>query len=232
MNGNRRQWVLLGGLAIAVFAWFRYGGTAVISSNESDGTLAPIDADGLVRALKGVSTVDPALMVAPAGDSNPDRNLFQFGVYRPPPPPPMTEAERLAAEAALRQQEKAAREAKELQTQIAQVQAAEAASRAEEQQKLDLIQQEQARNQPPIPQGPVKPVKPPPPPINFKFMGVMGSEKKKLGVFLDGEKMLLARKGEIFDLKFKVLDISVEWADVGYADPEYQDQKKRIYFGQ
>jgi hypothetical protein len=63
-------------------------------------------------------------------------------------------------------------------------------------------------------------------------MGVMGSENKKLGVFLDGEKMLLARKGEVFDAKFKVLDISVEWADVGYADPEYQDQRKRIYFGQ
>ena len=63
-------------------------------------------------------------------------------------------------------------------------------------------------------------------------MGVMGSEKQKLGVFVDGEKMLLARKGEIFDKKFKVLDIGVEWAVIGYADPEYRDQKKRINLGQ
>ena len=232
MKGNRRQWILLGGLAIAIFAWFRYGGTSPISTSAADGTLAPIDADGLVRALKGVATVNPALIVQQAADSEPDRNLFQFGVFKPPPPPPMTEAERLAAEATLRQQEKAAREAKALETQVAQAQIAEAERRAAEQAQQELIRQEQLKNQPPVPAGPVKPVRPPPPPITFKFMGVMGSEKKKLGVFLDGEKMLLARKGEVFDTKFRVLDISVEWADVGYADPEYRDQRKRIYFGQ
>lgn len=232
MNGKRRQWILLGGLLIAVFAYFRYGGGASSSTSGPDGVLAPIDADGLVRALKGVSTVDPALMVPQPGDSNPDRNLFQFGAYKPPPPPPMTEAERLAAENTLREQEKAAREAKEQQAQVAQAQAAEAEKRAAEQQLQQQLQEEAARNAPPVPPGPVKPVRPPPPPINFKYMGVMGSDKKKLGVFIEGERMLLARKGEVFDSKYRVIDIRAEWADVGYVDPQYRDQKVRIQFGQ
>lgn len=230
MNGKRRQWILLGALVVAIFAYFRYGGAATGSADVIDGKLVPIDADGLVRALKGVSTVDPTLYPGVQSDSIPERNLFQFGVFKPPPPPPMTEAQRLAAENALREQEKAAREAKEAQVQIAQAQAAEAEKRAAEQQLQQKIQEEAARNQPPP--GPVKPVKPPPPAINFKFMGVMGSDRKKLGVFLDGEKMILARKGEILDSKFRVLDISVEWADIGYADPEYRDEKKRIHFGE
>ena len=48
---------------------------------------------------------------------------------------------------------------------------------------------------------------------------------------LDGDNILLAKKGETIQGKFKVLDIGVEWADIGYVDPELKDQKKRIQFG-
>jgi hypothetical protein len=87
-------------------------------------------------------------------------------------------------------------------------------------------------NTPPQPEPPREPPKPTPPPIKFKFMGMMGPTNKTLAVFLDADNILLARKGEVIQGKFRVLEIGVEWADIGYVDPIFKDQKKRLQFGQ
>ncbi|HEY3175313.1 MAG TPA: hypothetical protein VGK94_06070 [Candidatus Polarisedimenticolia bacterium] len=224
-GGNRRQWYLLAMLGVSIFAYLRYGGAASGAAGGVDvGALPPIDADGLVRALKGIATVSPLVVRGPRGDSVPDRNLFQYGERKPPPPPPMTEAERRAAEDALRAQEDAARKEKDL---------AEQNRIEEENRQAQAQQQAQAQALAPPP-APPRPQGPPPkqrPAMNFKFMGVLGPAKRKLGVFLDGDKMVLARKGEILDGKFRVLDIGVEWADIGWVDPDFKDQSMRVEFG-
>jgi hypothetical protein len=103
-------------------------------------------------------------------------------------------------------------------------QQAEAAAQA-------ALQQQAAALEPPKPPPPAAPQAKTAPNVTFKFMGVLGPQNKRVGVFLDGEKMLLARKGEVIDGKFRILDIGVEWAQVGYVDPDLKGQSKRIYFG-
>jgi hypothetical protein len=232
MNGSsRRQWILLSVLVVAVLGYFRFGGDGV-QSGAKVGELPPIDASGLVKALQSINTVKPGIVEPPQPNSDPDRNIFQYGEKRPPPPRPMTEEERRAEEQRLKDLEAAARiqsqkQAEETtrQQQIAAEQAAlAAAAQAEAQARA---REEAIRNPPPPP----PPVKPKPPEMNYRFVGVMGPATRKVGVFMDGDKMVLARKGEIIDGKFRVIEIGIEWADMGYADPLFKDDRKRLHFG-
>lgn len=229
MSGNRRQYYLLAVLGVAVLAWFRFGGASVGPSGGGGGPAPAIDATGLINALKNVSTVNPAVAVVIRGDSAPDRNLFQYGERKPPPPPPLTEAERKQAEEALRAQEAAARAAAAQAQQVQEAQAEAARLAAEEAARQQQAQAELAKLQPPKPVEPPRPVAPQ---INFKFMGVIGPAKRKVGIFLEGDKMLLARKGEVLDGRFRILEIGPEWAEVGYVDPIFKDQKQQVKFGQ
>ena len=224
---GRRQYVLLGLLAVLVFVWFRFGGSSVAVTDETIGDLPPIDIAAVLKGLKDVATVDPKDIVPPRPDSIADRNLFQYGAKGPPPQPPMTEEQRRMEQVRLEQQEQAARQA-----------AAVAAEEARKQHEAEMLAQIQPPQpdpaavppevKPPQPQAPVKRT---PPAIGFKFVGVMGSPKKKVGVFMNGEKMMLARKGEIIEGRFRVIDIGVEWADIGYTDPEFKDDRTRLNFG-
>jgi hypothetical protein len=232
MNGSsRRQWVLLSVLVVAVFGYFRFGGGGVQSGAEV-GELPLIDAGGLVKALLGINTVKPDLIGPPPSDSDPDRNIFQYGEKRAPAPPPMTEEQRKAEEQRLKDLENLARvqnqkqsEEAARQQQVAAEQAAvQAAAQAEAQARA---QEELVRNPPPPP----PPVRPTPPAMNYKFVGVMGPATRKVGVFMDGDKMVLARKGEIIDGKFRVIEIGVEWAWMGYADPKFKDDRKKLDLG-
>jgi len=219
-QNNRRQWVLLGVAGVALFLYFRYSGVTFSSSGAEIESLPPIEAKGLENRLKSISTVNPDLIVPLTTDSDPDRNLFQYGERRPPPPDP-AEVERMRVEAqkALEVQEKAARAQKEQEALVAAAAAAAAAAN------------------PPPPVEPQPPSPPPPPPRpeppvpTFKFVGIMGPAHKKVAAFIQGDKMLLAKKGDIIEGKFKVLEIGVEWAELGYTDPAFKDRTKRIYFG-
>jgi len=222
-GGNRRQYVLLALLGVLVVGYFTYGGPSVTVSGETIGDLPPIDIAAVVKGLKDVATVKPEIIGPPSQDSVPDRNLFQYGSKAPPP---MTEAQRKAEELRLVQQEQELR---------AQQQAAQAEQAAEaERQRIAQEQQQQA--QPPpvaeaLPPVPVAPPKPVPPPINFRFVGVIGSPQKKVGVFMNGDKMILARKGEVIDGNFRVLNIGIETAGIGYTNPIFKDMRQTLDLG-
>ncbi len=218
---TKRQAILLGVLGVCVVSYVWFGGYVSFGGPEASVEALPsIDAATLERNLKAISTVDPSLILVEKGDSVPDRNLFQYGVPKPPPVDPAElERRRLAEQKRLEAQEAALR-----------------AQKAREQQQQQQQQQQPpkiAENRPPQPPPkPAAPPKPTPPPITFRLMGVFGPETAKIGVFLEGDNPpLLAKKGEIVQQKFRILDIGVEWADVGYVDPQFQNLKKRIDLG-
>jgi hypothetical protein len=223
----RRQVMLVGLLVVAVLGYLRFGtggseggGDTVASPSD----LPPIDVAGLMNAIKDVATINPLLIGVTRPDSDADRNLFQYGERRPPPPTPAElEAQRRAAEAQLAIQEQQMREQKERER-LAE----------EERRKLAELQPPppppEEQNQPPKPPPP--PPKPAPPAINFKLMGMMGPADRKLGVFLDGDKVMMARQGDVLLGQFKVLSIGVEAAEIGYVDPVHKDFRKRLPLGQ
>jgi len=216
---QKRQATLLAALCLVLVGYLYYGGYVSFGGGDVDTeALPPIDAASLERSLKSISTVDPGLILAEKGDSVPDRNLFQYGVRKPPPPDPAElERQRQAAQAALAAQEAALR-----------------AQKAREQQQLQapppVVQPEPVKvadNRPPPP-----PPKPVAPAITFRLMGVFGPPKEMIGVFMEGSNPpLLAKRGEVVREKFRVLEVGVEWADIGYVDPQFQNEKKRIYLG-
>lgn len=224
MNGSsRRQWVLLAGLAIAVFAYFRFGGASLNATGDTIGDLPPIDIGGVLKSLQGVNTVKPDLVPQPEGASDPDRNLFQYGNKRAPAEPPMSEPQRLAAQELLRNQELKVREEAE-QARQRELEAARVAA-------LTAPPPAPVAELPPPVQLPPAPVERKPPEINYRLVGMMGPVSRKVGVFLTGDKMVLAKKGEVIEGRFKVLDIGPEYALMGYTDPEWKDSRKRLYFG-
>ena len=227
MNGSsRRQWVLLAGLAIAVFAYFRFGGATLSATGDTIGDLPPIDIVGLLKSLQGVNTVKPELVPPPEGASDPDRNLFQYGSKRAPAEPQMTEQQRKAAEDLLKNQEIRAREEAE-RTRQRELEAAQAAAAA----AAAAPPTPPAELQPPPVQQPIVPQKPKAPEINYRLVGMMGPMNRKVGVFLNGDKMVLAKKGEVIEGRFKVIDIGPEYALMGYTDPEFKEDRVRLYFG-
>jgi len=42
---------------------------------------------------------------------------------------------------------------------------------------------------------------------------------------------VLAKKGEVIEGRFKVIDIGPEWAVMGYTDPELKDLRTKLVFG-
>lgn len=221
---KRRQAILLGVLVVVVTAYFWYGGVGFGGGEEGPGAMPPIDARGLESALKDVATVNPGLFGVVRPDSVADRNLFQYGEKKPPPPDPAElERQRLAAQASLAAQDAEARRLKDIERMQA---------LAEERARQEAERRKNDPPPPPEPEVPVRVGKAPPPPIDFKFIGVLGPARNKIAVLLDGNNPpILAKRGEIVLEKFRVLEIGVEWADVGYVDPDYKASKKRIHLG-
>ena len=224
MSGKRRQYILLAVLAVAFIGWLRWGGDGLAVVGPDVATLQPIDAAGLERTLSEINTVNPDLVPPIAGDAGRDRNLFQYGEKPPPPPPPVdpreVERQRVAAQAELQRQEEAARLAKQQQE-------------LEEQRMAELraAEEQRLRDNPPPPPEPAKPVKPPPPTIEFRYVGLFGPKGERIAVLMDGEEPLLVKVGQVVKKDFKVINIGMEWADIGYVNPEYRDVTKRIHLG-
>lgn len=223
MSG-KRQYILLGLLAAVFIGWMRWGGEGLAVVSTDSAALRPIDAAGLERTLKEINTIEPTLIPPDTDDKGVSRNLFQYGEKPPPPPPPVdpreVERQRRAAQEELQRQEEAARLAKQQQEQE-EVRLAEA--RAE--------QEKQLRENPPPPPEPPVPVKPPPPSIDFRYVGLFGPKGQRIAVLMDGEEPLLVRVGQVVKKDFKILDIGMEWTDVGYVNPEYRDVTKRLHLG-
>jgi hypothetical protein len=217
MSENRRQWVLLGVLGSLVVIYFAFGDFSGDSSGSAGASMDPIDVAGLAGRLQQISTVNPMLIGAERGDSVPDRNLFQYGQKKPPPPDPeeMERRRRLAEEELKRQEERARA----------------LAVQQEMQRQMNVQANPPPQVMPPKPQPPPAPAVPQPPQFDFRFMGIVGSAKARIGVFVKGENVTLARTGTIIEDKFRVIDIGVAWADIGYTDPVHKDARKRVHFG-
>lgn len=179
---------------------------------------------GNLDDLRQVASVQQVPLL---GDSGIDydlggRNLFQYG--RPKPPPPSPEelaAQRRAEEARLKAMEDAARERAEEQRRLREAQekkAREAMEAMQKQKKPSDAQQKRA-------------AKPPAPPINLRFVGVLGPPRSRIAVFLRQGNIVLGRSGEVIEGKYKVLSMGPESVLMGYTDPTFKGDTKRIVLG-
>jgi type IV secretory pathway VirB10-like protein len=147
------------------------------------------------------------------------RNLFDYGVIKPPPPSP-EEVARMQAEAARRQQqeEKAREEAEQLRR--------EAAARQEEEARRAAQERaQQLAENPPPPPPPAVPV------CDLKLFGLVGEPGRKRAIFLDGDKYLTAREGEIVKQQFKVEKIGYDSLRLGYTDPRFASEHVTLSLG-
>ncbi len=224
-TGKRRQVILVGLLVAVVVGYLRFGGGFGSGEDVAGPAEMPaIDVAGLFNAIKDIATINPSMFGPGNPDSDPDRNLFQYDARRPPPPTPAEiEAQRQAEQARLAQQEEALRAQKE-QERLAEEQ--------RKQQELLAQQNPPPPAEDPTPKPPSPPPKPTAPAINFKLMGMMGPTDRKFGVFLDGDKVMMARKGEVLLGQFRVLAIGPESAEIGFVDPAFKDEKRKLQLGQ
>jgi hypothetical protein len=68
---------------------------------------------------------------------------------------------------------------------------------------------------PPIPPPP--PPKPQPPAIAFQFTGTFGTPKEPVAAIVEGDKLTLARRGDVVDGKFVIRHVGYESLDVGFV---------------
>ena len=213
--------ILVAGLLYVVYT--QMSGRVLIPGTEV--VAAPPEPDyAKLAELKDVTSVNVTGVLggAPKYDLG-GRNLFQYGPPKPPPPTPAElEAMRKAEEARLKVMEEEARQRAEEQKRMQ-----EAAER--QAREAQALAEKQRKDQPP-PQ-PAPPPKAPPPPINYKLVGYLGPQGRRIAVFLSGKDIVLARKGEVLDGKFKVLEMGPESVQMGYVDPVHADIKKRIDLG-
>jgi hypothetical protein len=69
--------------------------------------------------------------------------------------------------------------------------------------------------------GPLPPPPPPPPPqppaIAFQFTGTFGSTKEPVAAIVQGDKLILVRRGDVVDGKFIIRRVGYESLDVGFV---------------
>lgn len=162
----------------------------------------------------GIAGIDPSLQALqelpvipvnrPTTNSyRPGRNLFAFG-----------EDPRLAAER--RKQER------DLER-----------KRIEAQAKADERKQQQQQRQAAVKRPPPKPRAPE---VRFSYMGYigeLGSELDYMAVLQQGrsskkEDLRVVRIGEVIDEQFVVKSIDIDSVEIGYTDPRFKDQTKKL----
>ncbi|MBI3449129.1 MAG: hypothetical protein HY049_09460 [Acidobacteria bacterium] len=182
-----------------------------------------------LKAVQSISVTGVLGAAGPAYDQG-GRNVFQYGVAKPPPPTPAElEAMRKAEEARLKGLEEEARQRAELQQKQAQEDNERRAREAGEALKRQQdVAQAQARAAAAAPSGPTIP---PPPPINYRLVGYLGPKENRIAVLLNGTDVVLGARGDVIEGKFKVLTIGIDSVEIGYSDPVYKDAKKRIDLG-
>jgi hypothetical protein len=84
--------------------------------------------------------------------------------------------------------------------------------------------------------GPLPPPPPPPPPtppaIPFQFTGTLGPAREPIAVLVQGDRLILARRGEIVGGRFVIRNIGYESVDVGFVGfPEQNVQRIPVTAG-
>ena len=213
---------------VGVLAWLLYAQMAGVSLlSGADVPLLP-DAPGFGRLaeLEGVASVTPRPLLGgtPRYDLG-GRNLFQYGRAKPPPPSPEElERRRKAEEERLKALEEAARRRREDEE-------ARRKRQAEARKALeDMNRQTKKAKSAPVPTDRKKP---PPPPINLKLIGYLGPLDARIAVFYKGKdkEIVLGRRGEVIEGRFRVLEIRTESVEMGYVDPEHAGASKVIQLG-
>ena len=86
----------------------------------------------------------------------------------------------------------------------------------------------------PKPRPVVRPTKPrsdtgpKPPAIGFVYLGYLGPKNSKIAVFEDGNRVMLARAGEVVKDQFRVVDFGFEVVVMGYVDERFKDQTSEL----
>lgn len=216
---------------LAYVGWARLSGASLLPGAPalSAGSLTPPPEPETkpLNDLNAVVTVKAAgILGGAAAYDMGGRNLFQYGVIKPPPPSP-AELERMrkAEEARLKAMEEEARKR-------AEEQALRAKAEQEARDKEAAEAAARLAQQPPPPPGPPPPPPPPQaPPIGLKLVGYLGPPNRRIAVFLSGNDIVLGRQGEVVDGKFRVLAIGPDSVEMGYSDPLFKGQKKRLDLG-
>lgn len=181
---------------------------------------------GPLNELEIVASVSPVPLLGgtPQYDLG-GRNLFQYGQVKPPPPSPEElERRRKAEEERLRRLEEEARRRR----------LEEQERRRREQESQEALKDlEEEKEKPRTPPPPRTTAKAPPPPIKLQLIGYLGPMKSRIAVFYkaDGKEIVLGRKGEVIEGRFKVISIGTESVEMGYVDPEHADARKTIQLG-
>lgn len=218
--------LLVAGLGYVLYV--QIAGKTFIPGSAGGSSAAEPDTSKLAE-LKDVQsiTVSGVLGGTPEYDQS-GRNLFQYGPPKPPPPTPAElEAMRKAEEARLKAMEEEARQRAEIQQKQIQADNERRAREAAEALKRQQEQQQQAQAAAP----PRAPAAPPPPPINYRLVGYMGPQQKRIAVLLNGNEIVLGRQGDVLEGKFKLLTIGVDSVEIGYSDPAFKEAKKKIDLG-
>jgi hypothetical protein len=217
--------LLVGALGYVVYV--QIGGKSLLPGI-GEGRLAPEPDTSKLTDLKGVQSITVTGVLGPGGPAYDQggRNIFQYGVVKPPPPSPAElEAMRKAEEVRLKTLEIEARHRADLQQKQLQEENERRAREAE-----DALKRQQAQQQA-IAAAPKGPATPPPPPINYRLVGYMGPQERRIAVMLNGNEIVLGRKGDILEGKFKVLSVGFDSIEIGYSDPAFKGAKKRIDLG-
>ncbi len=226
---KRRREFILGGALIVVVSAFLYtrAGSSAAGAGVDDSLFVTGPPKEVAVALSKLSSVKlPGVILERLDDEairyDPSqRNIFRYGNIPPPPPTP---EERARIEEARRAADTARQTAIE-QEKLRIKQAEEAAALAAAQPPLD------PSTGLPVGMTPPPPPKPVPPAITFRYSGYLGSEANKMAVLYIGDDMMMARRGDIVERQFKVLDIGYDWVKIGYTDPQFSDQSQKLRMG-
>lgn len=221
MNEERKKQILFGVILVLL---------AFVAYRQFSGNGAEIDplaglsgepSGSLLAALPVVPSIPWDRLEAPPTGYNPKgRNLFKYGRVKPPPPSASEQRAMRQARLAEEALRKKAEEDRLRQQRLA-------AERQKESLKRVAAPQYVAK-----PKSQAPPPPPPPPTVTFKFIGYMGPIENKIAVLVDGEDFYLGRVGEVVNEEFRVVEIGFEWVQVGYTDPLYVDQTRRIMMGE
>ena len=221
MNEARKKQILLGAILVllAFFAYRQFSGIGT-----EIGSLAGPSGErsgSLLAALPVIPSIPWDRLEAPPTGYNPKgRNLFKYGQVKPPPP---SASERDAMRRARLAEEAARKKAEEDRLRRQRL--------AAERQKGNLKRSSAPQYVAP-PRSQAPPAPPPPPAVTFKFIGYMGPTENKIAVLVDGEDFYLGRVGEVVNEEFRIVEIGFEWVQVGYTDPLFADQTRRILMGE
>lgn len=101
----------------------------------------------------------------------------------------------------------------------AQEERVEAQREAAEKRRAEV---QRPRPPPPRPTGPVLPR------IDLTYLGYLGPKDDRIAVFEDGQRVVLARAGEVVKDDFRVVEIQYESVVMGYTRPDLENKTQTL----